>query len=279
MNLTSFNHLAVSTFCLPENREKAAASIASFPLFTMESGQDLPAETIATLRESNLPELMPFDGIRLYDRMDDGSRVNEWLLIINREENGIQANAFCYSVQNKLTGKKQVSPFSRGVSIIVHNTLDAKRAFFADGKPVKQDEFNDPKSLDLYDNAARHVLFSFFASLLNPHLHLATVRPDKQGKSVEWMRQRTHFVFIHKSHQANQVGFLGKADISEKQIQRMAHSRRAHFRVLRHPKYKNKIGQIIHVRSCWVGPKEWQGNSGQIYRIVDPFRVDAGAVR
>ena len=269
MNLTSFNHLAVAAFTAPDTIEKTAASIASFPLFTMESGQDLPAETIATLRESNLPELMPFDGVRLYDRMDDGKRVNEWLLIITKEQDGLDANATLYSVQDKTTGKKTIAPVAEGIAFKVHNELAAKRAFFSAGKQVKRDEIRDPKRLDIYDNAARHVLFSFFASLLNPHLHLATVRPDKQGKSVEWMRQRTHFVFIHKSHQANRVGFSGKADVCEKQIQRMAHSRRAHYRVLRHPKYKNKIGQKIHVRSCWVGPKEWQGNSGQIYRIVE----------
>ena len=138
-------------------------------------------------------------------------RANEWLLIITKEQDGLDANATLYSVQDKTTGKKTIAPVAEGIAFKVHNELAAKRAFYSAGKQVKRDEIRDPKRLDIYDNAARHVLFSFFASLLNPHLHLATVRPDKQGKSVEWMRQRTHFVFIHKSHQATGIlAGLGK---------------------------------------------------------------------
>ena len=47
------------------------------------------------------------------------------------------------------------------------------------------------------------------------------------------------------------------------------HHRRAYFKVLRHPKFKNHphYQQKIRVKSCWVGPKEWVDN-GKIYTLI-----------
>lgn len=268
MNLTKFNDIVVAPF---NPTTQKAGRLSDYPLFVMDSGEDLSAETIQSLMDAKLTDLMPFEGIRIYDRMDDGARINEWLLAVEsrKKAEDITVLAVCHSVTDKQTGIKRISPGNSGVSFMVHNRLAAKRAFFINGNPIKTEDYPDRQAIDCYDNAARHVLFSFFANLMNPHLHQATVRPDKQGKSVTWMRQRTHYVFIHKNHKANKRGFVGRADCDDNShINRMAHSRRAHDRVLRHPRYKHKVGQKIRVKSCWVGPKEWQGNSGQIYRIV-----------
>lgn len=97
---------------------------------------------------------------------------------------------------------------------------------------------------------------------------IASVRPDKQGKSVEWMKARTHYVLLHRSHPANKNDIISGAVVSEDKeyIKRQAHSRRAHFRILRSAKFKNKIGQKIRIRSCWVGPKEWK-QASSIYQL------------
>ena len=49
---------------------------------------------------------------------------------------------------------------------------------------------------------------------------------------------------------------------------RRGHDRRAHTRILKHPRYKNhpKYGQKIRVKSAWIGPKEWVVE-GKIYTL------------
>lgn len=109
------------------------------------------------------------------------------------------------------------------------------------------------------------------SDFINPHLHLCKVSPKTpQGKSVIWQKAREHYVLIHKSHVANRKESIGKKIINDgPTIDRMAHSRRAHFRLLKSPKFKHKQGQKIWIKSIWVGPKEWTDRSGQIYRIVE----------
>lgn len=105
----------------------------------------------------------------------------------------------------------------------------------------------------------------------NPSLFLAKKNPKlPNGKSVLWEKAREHFVFIHKSHPANSQESFNKKTISDgNTIDRVAHSRRAHFRLLRSPKFKNKAGQKIWIKSSWIGPKEWADQSGQIYKIIE----------
>lgn len=105
----------------------------------------------------------------------------------------------------------------------------------------------------------------------NPHFHCTKVSPPNPAKkSAEWVKAREHYVLLHKSHPANQ-----KIEVNRRQaantdtVDRAAHSRRAHYRMLRSPRFRNKIGQRVWVKSAWCGPKEWTDRSGQIYRIVD----------
>lgn len=114
----------------------------------------------------------------------------------------------------------------------------------------------------------------FFLSELNsPSNFIAQVRPNKQGKSVEWTTARTHYVVLHKSHPANKKELQPGSPVTEdnRYLKRQAHSRRAHFRILRSDRFRHKLGQMIRVKSCWVGPNEWQ-QSGSIYRIHEPTK-------
>lgn len=106
----------------------------------------------------------------------------------------------------------------------------------------------------------------------NPHFFLCKKSPTiPQGKSIVWQKQREHYVLLHKSHPANKIESHGKViENGEPQILRSAHCRRAHFRLLKSPKFRYKVGQKVWVRSTWVGPKEWKDHSGQIYTIIEP---------
>lgn len=122
------------------------------------------------------------------------------------------------------------------------------------------------------------LLLGVVARCSYPGNFLASVRPNKQGKSVEWARSRTHYVILHRAHPANTPelinGHMPSVEDSKKHIVRQAHSRRAHFRLLRSSKFRHKAGQRIPIKSTWVGPKEWkQGTS--IYRICAPTSLPA----
>lgn len=106
---------------------------------------------------------------------------------------------------------------------------------------------------------------------LAPHAFMAKVTPAKQGKSVEWLKAREHYTVIHRHHAANNSAVREGAVVSDRgNIQRLAHSRRAHTKLLKHPRYTFKRGQRIFVRASWVGPKEWKDTAGQTYQILTP---------
>ena len=98
---------------------------------------------------------------------------------------------------------------------------------------------------------------------------IASVIPDKKSKSVEWVKARTHYVLLHKAHPANSKQVAAGATVSRnaESIKRQAHTRRAHARVLRSPRFRNKLGLTIYVKATWVGPSEWKEN-GSIYRMA-----------
>lgn len=137
-----------------------------------------------------------------------------------------------------------------------------------------------PKFLDdgpKGDKKGFHWLFVYWVCMMaidfqNPHLHFTKVSPSNpSGKSIHWVKAREHYVLIHKSHPANKAEAKTnrRMVIDGDTIDRAAHSRRAHYRMLRSPRFRHKIGQRVWVRSAWCGPKEWTDRSGQIYRIVD----------
>lgn len=143
------------------------------------------------------------------------------------------------------------------------------RPWSFDGKAIKiiphESAFREECSAGLI-----FYLLRIAADFMNPHVFLCKKSPQiPHGKSVLWQRAREHYVFLHKSHPSNKIGATGgEAEKGGATVERMAHSRRAHFRLLRSAKYK-KIGQRIWIKSAWVGPKEWKDRSGQIYKIID----------
>ncbi len=117
-----------------------------------------------------------------------------------------------------------------------------------------------------------HVMRSLCYTYFAPYNFMASVTPTTQGKSVEWLRAREHYTVIHRHHEANNRGVkVGAVVVTRGHTQRIAHSRRAHTKLLRSPKWVNKQGQRVPVKASWVGPEEWRDEGGhQIYRIVPP---------
>lgn len=105
---------------------------------------------------------------------------------------------------------------------------------------------------------------------LSPSNFVAKVTPAKPGKSVEWIMAREHYTIIHRHHPANSAKMVSGESVrdDDRHIQRIAHSRRAHTRVLRSERWGAKKGSVIPVRASWVGPAEWRDRAGQTYRIV-----------
>lgn len=116
---------------------------------------------------------------------------------------------------------------------------------------------------------------SFVMSAMAPQTHIATVRPNKQGKSVQWTQARTHYTLITHGHPANrrEVREGSQVAVDEKEeLTRMAHNRRAHYRTLRAARFTYARGKTVFVRATWVGPKEWKDRGGrQIYHILEPM--------
>ena len=126
-----------------------------------------------------------------------------------------------------------------------------------------------------YANAALDSLAAFALDSMCPTAHVAVVKPDTPHRSVEWTRQRTHYTLIYHGHPVThlkqQNGSVPTVRANpDEELTRMAHARRAHFKMLQHPRYRFKRGQRIFVRAAWVGPKEWRDEgSKQIYKILE----------
>jgi hypothetical protein len=115
---------------------------------------------------------------------------------------------------------------------------------------------------------------AFLIDASMPSTHVVEVRPNKQGKSIEWTRSRTHFTLITHGHPANKKEVAEGTRVvvdRDEELKRMSHDRRGHWRTYRHERYTYARGSTRWVKQTWCGPKEWQDEGGrQIYRILDP---------
>ena len=122
--------------------------------------------------------------------------------------------------------------------------------------------------------AAGQAMMCFALDAMNPNNHVTKVCPNQPGRSVQWLEARTHYTLISHGHPANrkEVALGSEVEVDRAaEIQRIAHNRRAHFRLLQHSRYRFARGKHVFVRATWVGPKEWKEKGGQqIYRILEP---------
>jgi hypothetical protein len=116
-------------------------------------------------------------------------------------------------------------------------------------------------------------LAAFALDVMSPNVHTAIVSPDAPGRSVEWIKAREHYTLISHGHPANSKGIAHGATVKagkDAELTRMAHNRRAHYKTLKHPRFRFARGKRIFVKAAWIGPKEWKAEGGkQIYRILN----------
>lgn len=152
-----------------------------------------------------------------------------------------------------------------------------QQSTFAGGRWLKQ-HLATAITQGLMDSLAGFILDS-----MTPSNHIAEVRPNEPTRSVEWIKARTHYTLITHGHPANKrtVRERERVIVDQKaELLRACGNRRAHYKQLRHPRYKYALNEkrfpdmpkgTIHVKACWVGPREWQDEGGnQIYKILEP---------
>jgi hypothetical protein len=103
--------------------------------------------------------------------------------------------------------------------------------------------------------------------IMNPANIVLRVEPKSEGRSVEWVKSRTHYCILNKAHALRCS--MGKRGPSDLEIERSAHWRRAHMRRLMSDKFTHKKGQLVFIKQSWVGPEEWEGSDRKIYRVIN----------
>ena len=111
------------------------------------------------------------------------------------------------------------------------------------------------------------IIFRFCFDVMSNTNAVIRVSPKPSpGKSIEWQLARTHYCLLTKQ-QAMHVRDV-RRPITDHDIKRAAHWRRAHFRRLHSERFTHKRGQFVPVAEAWVGPEEWIGLDGKIYKVL-----------
>lgn len=115
----------------------------------------------------------------------------------------------------------------------------------------------------------RGELSYFLFEIMLPGNTVLRIEPAQGStpRSAEWRLARTHYVIVNRK-QAEQCREKRTVPTA-RQIVLAAHWRRAHFRLLRSEKFTHKRGQLIPVSQAWVGPEEWTGLDGKIYKVLN----------
>jgi hypothetical protein len=214
----------------------------------------------------------PFPKFRFWMRTQWGSHYG----MCEREDAGLRAVAVATDSagKDKMIVKVFLNPANRpGIA-----DWNVRAFHHKTGDEITEGRFGE-KILDMTRQEALDRLVGILiASLemlskeyLRPGNHVAKVEPGKPGKSVQWIQAREHYTVINRNHAANKKGVPRGSMVNQdesKHITRIAHTRRAHDRVLRSDRYKAMRGKTIQISSTWVGPEEWKDSAGQVYRIA-----------
>lgn len=227
------------------------------------------------------PNLLPFQCLRLYATANDTFRRGEikalkfWVvhasnrltLYVFPENADTSANTVLYNIR---IWDKGSAP-SVTVACCVLNKKGERSRWLLTKEEISR------LTQGRFEEWVPYVLSTFYcfvSELLSPSNFIAEVAPNRKHKSVEWIKSRTHHVLLHKSHPANKetpILVNGKVVEDEKYRHRMAHTRRAHTRLLRSSRFRRNADgstRAIRVRACWCGPKEW-AQADSIYKVLN----------
>lgn len=277
MNHITFNDPAkkLTSLAFGPEHEKEMSSLLSrssleSPLFEWESfGEDklmsTPNDCDVMDLLSNEEHLLPFKRFRLQINSNPESKA----LGMDAEKLWLHHSAGTLTVLHVMTGKHAVG--WKHLLKIRKDSREVETVCTFMGKLVDQEALKKAAGAEEMQpgKGIFRSLAWFIREYGSPQNFVVSVAPDKKGKSVEWLQPRTHYVLLNRNHPANNKTVQKGANISpgDEYIKKRAHSRRAHARILRSPRFKNKVGQTIRVKACWVGPDEWK-QFGTIYRMA-----------
>lgn len=124
---------------------------------------------------------------------------------------------------------------------------------------------SDMSEIENLGSAPMNNLAFFLFDLMAGVSTVVKVTSDQPGRSVEWHKAREHYLMINRA--GAQTMRETKRDPTMESILRSAHWRRAHLRRLMSDKWTHKKGLLVPVRKAWVGPDEWTGTDGKIYKV------------
>jgi len=146
---------------------------------------------------------------------------------------------------------------------------------FGNGRFIPPENYSsaDPKIQHMFNEARQTTIRLIVALRASGCMALKVAEPPRSPpRSVEWHLAREHYLLVHPS-QARQCRDGSRAPTGH-ELQRAAHWRRAHFRRLTSPRYKESTrSRLVPVRESWVGPEKWRGRDGKIYAVATQFRA------
>lgn len=267
-------------------------TLLNAPLFYHEDGATMwdPSEENEYVRDEVRLLKLPFPTVRLLLKSTDGQNryTSTTAIIVSRlEPKATKAPYPIMSIIGNVVevidktqpGKKYKGGIQKELIAILRTegTNPGKHTIMGCKLNPKTGEAQTMEQSPLQEFAdyAWEILTKFAIDALSPANHIAASSPNKPERSVEWKKARTHYIILNRSHPANKVGMTGKIEHDQnKAIERIAHARRAHYRLLKSEKFRNKRGKRIFIRSTWIGPKEWEDTKGNIYIIQEPNHPD-----
>ena len=119
---------------------------------------------------------------------------------------------------------------------------------------------------DFASSVTRMLAFFLFDIYASGHTVVRVSPKPDVTKSVQWRQAREHYLVLRRQ-KAEEIR-ESKGGVTDTDIIRSAHWRRAHLRRLTSGKFINKRGLLVPLKKAWVGPTEWQGKDGKIYTLV-----------
>jgi hypothetical protein len=227
-----------------------------------EEDQQFVVENILNAR-SNVPTVGPFDCFRIsrkecFDQWFRDEKAKGWALLR------------C-SYAGDGTNDRNLPEH---LVYVVYSWEESATWFYQgwiDGRPVPPQLFQEPDGsakpviADLITGFVKTLTYFLFETMY-PGSVVLKVEPKQPGRSVEWKLARTHWLVLNqKTAQACQRQARGP---TQGEIVRAAGWRRAHFRRLKAMRFTEaKRGKLVPVRKAWVGPLEWEGLDGKVYKV------------
>lgn len=264
---------SMSNLCL---KPEAVREVLDSPIFAFEDDAGLNEQEVKWCRENictgeglQVPTKLPYDVLTIHRTMGKGVDREDSTIVVwatpygFRGPDGVQRTAILTTCSHQVIEGHQIIYSVRYTGLIQSGAV---MMFWKDGKQFHP---SDEKTAIMKDMAkvSRSIVLRLAFAVMNPGSAVIRVSPSQPGRSVEWRKAREHYLVLPmRQAQAMQKRGSGPTDHD---LVRAAHWRRAHFRTLTSDKFKAKRGQQIFIKKSWVGPLEWAGTDGKIYKVMN----------